>query len=311
MAELARALARLGDAVGHPYGVHDLRTVLTRDGLAGIARELLDAAGSRARHLLVVVDQFEELRDTEPGPFFDILASAAHGPARVLVTLRSEYIDALVEGLDLAVAAAYTVRPLGRAALRQVVEEPAQIAGITVSEELMARLVDDTGDGDALPLLAFTLAELAVGIHSGGALSLDCDTAFGGVRGTLRTQADAALAEARRLTGRTRRQVLDGLLELVTVNADHEPTRRRVDVSTLPGPVVEELDQFVPGRLLARERRDDGTVHIGVAHEQFLAAWEPLRTQVRRVWIRALQPTRAPPARRTRAASRDLVGLDG
>lgn len=36
-----------------------------------------------------------------------------------------------------------------------------------------ARLVDDTDTGDALPLLAFTLAQLADGIRRGGRLSAD------------------------------------------------------------------------------------------------------------------------------------------
>jgi hypothetical protein len=103
------------------------------------------------------------------------------------------------------------------------------------------------------------------------------------VRGALRRQADAALTQARRDTGRSRGQVLDGLLQLVAVDVDREPTRRRVVLSDLPDPVVCELDAFVDRHLLTTERRGDGVVHIAVAHEQFLVAWEPLREAISRV----------------------------
>ena len=90
-----------------------IRAVLDREGIAGIARNLVDAAGPSARHLLVVVDQFEELYP-EPGNFLEVLRSAADGPVRVLATLRSEYIDRILEDLRLAVADPVPVRALGR-----------------------------------------------------------------------------------------------------------------------------------------------------------------------------------------------------
>ena len=44
------------------------------------------------------------------------------------------------------------------------------MAGIDVAEELVAQLVTDTDSGDALPLLAYTLAQLADGVGRGGRL---------------------------------------------------------------------------------------------------------------------------------------------
>jgi hypothetical protein len=52
-----------------------------------------------------------------------------------------------------------------------VIQGPARLAGIGVDEELVARLVGETGSGEALPLLAFTLAQLAEGVGRGGRLS--------------------------------------------------------------------------------------------------------------------------------------------
>ena len=52
-----------------------------------------------------------------------------------------------------------------------MIEGPARLADIRVDPELVARLVTDTDTGEALPLLAFTLAQLAEGVGRGGQLS--------------------------------------------------------------------------------------------------------------------------------------------
>lgn len=112
----------------------------------------------------------------------------------------------------------YTLRPLRREALRTIIESPARLAGIEVDEHLVARLVDDTESGEALPLLAFTLAQLADGVGRGGRLSGTRYELLGGVQGALIRQADAALADAIATGGRSREQVIAGLLRLVTVD---------------------------------------------------------------------------------------------
>ena len=77
-----------------------------------------------------------------------------------------------------------------------MIEEPARLAGIAVEDGLVARLVADTGGGEALPLLAYTLEQLAEGVGRGGRLLMSRYEQLGGVQGTLTRQADAALAEA-------------------------------------------------------------------------------------------------------------------
>src|SRR4051812_12249010 len=79
-------------------------------------------------------------------------------------------------------------------------------AGMGVDEELVARLVADTGGGEALPLLAYTLEKLADGVTRGGRLSATRYEELGGVRGALALQADAALVEAVTAGGRDRNQ---------------------------------------------------------------------------------------------------------
>jgi hypothetical protein len=72
--------------------------------------------------------------------------------------------------------------------------------------------------GEALPLLAFILRELAEGLPAGGTLSLSHYHGLGGVQGALARHADAALTKAVQVSGLTEREVLAGLTRLVTVD---------------------------------------------------------------------------------------------
>jgi energy-coupling factor transporter ATP-binding protein EcfA2 len=284
VAALARELAAAAQRLGLDWTVAGVRHQLDGDGLRGLADELLLAA--RARRLLVVVDQFEELlTQTPPGRrahFAQLLRSALDGPVQVVATLRPEFLDQLLVDADLAVLPAHpsVLRPLRREALRAVIKGPARLAGIGVDEELVTRLVADTDSGEALPLLAFTLAELAEGVGRGGQLSVARYEQLGGVQGALIRQADAALTEATAASGRGREQVIAGLLRLVTVDEQGRPTRWRVSRDELPEPVTRELDVFVERRLLTADT-ENGSVIVGVAHEAFLSAWAPLAQAVK------------------------------
>ena len=228
-----------------------------------------------------MVDQFEELlTQTAPADrarFAELLRSALTGPVRVVATLRPEFLDQLLVDPELAAlpTRTYTLRPLRRETLRAVIEKPAQLAGIDVDDSLVDRLVDDTDSGEALPLLAFTLAQLAEGITRSGRLSSTRYDQLGGVQGALTRQADAALADAVAAGGRSREQVIAGLLRLVTVDEQGRPTRWRVLRDELPTPVITEMDTFVERRLLTTDE-GNGSGVIGVAHEAFLSAWPPL-----------------------------------
>ncbi|MGB6161569.1 MAG: hypothetical protein WBF75_03125 [Pseudonocardiaceae bacterium] len=112
----------------------------------------------------------------------------------------------------------------------------------------MARVVADTDSGEALPLLAFTLARLADGVGRGGQLSAARYEQLEGVQGALTHQAELALADASTASGQGRGEVIAGLLRLVTVDEHGHPTRWRVSRDELPELVTQELDAFVTRR---------------------------------------------------------------
>jgi energy-coupling factor transporter ATP-binding protein EcfA2 len=272
VAALARELAAGAQQLGLGWTVAQARDRLDDRELGALADELLLAAPGpgRRRRLLLVVDQFEELLTQAPPAarerFAELLRPALDHPVQVVATLRPEFLAPLLASRELAglPTRVFALRPLRRDALATVIEAPARLAGIRVDQELVARLVAGTDTGEALPLLAFALEQLADGVGRGGQLSAARYERLGGVQGALVRQAEGALADARAASGRTPGQVVGGLLRLVTVDEQGRPTRWRVDRAELPEPVRAELDAFVARRLLTTDAdADSGTVVVG------------------------------------------------
>jgi type II secretory pathway pseudopilin PulG len=286
VAGLSRELAAATRTLDLDWTVAEVRRRLElKGGLVELADELMLAAPSpRPRRLLLVIDQFEELLTHTPAGersrFVDLLRPALGGPVHVVATMRADFLDQLLLAPELAAlpTRAHTLPPLHRDALAAVIEEPASLAGIGIDEGLVAQLVGDTDSGEALPLLAYTLAQLADGVGRGGRLLASRYQQLGGVHGTLTRSADAALDEAAR-SGAGRDQVIRSLLRLVTVDEQGRPTRWRVPRNELPPAAAAELEPFVARRLLITDWGDDGPT-VEVAHESFLTAWPPLSEAV-------------------------------
>ncbi|MGY1703788.1 TIR domain-containing protein [Geodermatophilus sp. SYSU D00697] len=283
---LARELAGAARELGLGWSVADVRDRLDERGLRELVDEVLLAVpGPRRRHVLLVVDQFEELLTqataAQRAHFAGVLEPALAGSVTVVATLRPEFLDRLLvdPGLATLPTHPYTLRPLRAEALRDVVGGPARVAGIGIDDGLVSRVVADTDGGEALPLLAYTLAELAHGVRRGGRLLMSRYEQLGGVQGAISRQADAALGEAQETGRRDGHQVIKELLRLVTVDEQGRPTRWRVSRADLPATVVDELEPFVARRLLTTDRHDGDTV-LGVAHEAFLSAWPPLAAAI-------------------------------
>ena len=285
LGSLVHAIADLTVAQRISFDTKSLRKDIERDGLRAVAHDLLLAAGAASHcKLLVVIDQFEELlTQTEPAErskFVAALAPALGGPIQVLATMRSEYVDALGKDPDLMNLGTriHQVRPLESDALREVIEEPAKVAGLSFEDDLVTRLIADTGTGDALPLLAFTLEQLADGASRGDRLTHSRYDEIGGVQGALQRQADEALEAACDATGKTPDQVIDELLNLVTIDEQGRPSKRRLALDE-SSDHEESLKPFLERRLLSTEVADK-TTSITVSHDAFLVNWPPLNKEI-------------------------------
>ncbi|MFE9750078.1 TIR domain-containing protein [Saccharothrix saharensis] len=288
---LAQALVATARRHGLRWKLDDVRRRLGDDGDRGLrhlAEALLaDGDGPRRTRLLVPIDQGEELftRATDAGgraALGRLLRAAVAGPVRVVITLRSEFLDDLSElgEIDAGEIAPFLLGPLTRDMLRLAIEEPARIAGLRLERELVARLVDDTESGEALPLLAFALQQLAQNRSRGDTISpgdydrLAAQSGYRdltGLHAVLASRADHALTVAVKDSGLNRREVLIGLFRLVTLDDADRRAQRRVALDSLPGQLRAAFEVFVDHRLLTTDGR-----WIGLAHEALLNAWPPL-----------------------------------
>jgi TIR domain len=287
VAELARAVTSTGRGLGLGWSMDHVHRVLGRpDGLRRLADELLSAREGRdPGQLLVSVDQAEELltlsdvgtRDHVVALFREAIAD----PTQIIVTVRSAFLDDLVALFAAAAVPVdgYLLPPLARDLLPLIIEGPARVAGLRVEPELVARLVADTGGADALPLLAFTLHQLAADLHRGGVMSAERYERIGGVHAALMRQADAALAEGAARAGLTQQDVLAGLVRLATVDDAGHPFRRRIEMGGLPDRLRAAFEAFVARRLLITGI-ENSRVWITPAHQAFLTAWPPLEAAI-------------------------------
>jgi WD40 repeat protein len=288
-------LAASARALGLERPVLELRKLVREGGLSDVVNDLLLAVpGGRRTRLLLVVDQFEELLTqadaTARTEFARVVSPALGRPLQVVATLRPEFLNRLLSSVELAElrAVVHPIVPLRRDELARVIEKPAGIAGLELEKGLVERLVADTDDGDALPLLAYTLQRLAEGAARNGVYRHALLThaqydELGGVHGAVRRQADAALGAAKKASGRDRDAVIRELLRLVVVDEQGHPVRWRVAWAELSSLAAEELEAFVKKRLLTTDT-DAGTDRavVEVAHEAFLTAWPPLAQAIER-----------------------------
>jgi WD40 repeat protein len=244
--------------------------------------ELRTAHGRPNAPVLVIVDQAEELitlsGEAERDAFLSLLASALNADARlwVIMIMRSEFLTSFL-GTEQArlFRDPVAVGTLGRAALVEVIEQPARRAGLTFDPPtLPQRMAADAGGGDALPLLAYALQELCLNTGPGRALTADAYQRIGGVTGVLTRQADKVATEL----GGADRQLLSTLLRFVTIGGN-EPTRRRVRRSALTNSQWRVVQAFIAARLLISHADGDDAI-LEVAHEALFRSWVPLRQAI-------------------------------
>jgi WD40 repeat protein len=292
--QLAMSLARALAARGSQGLASDLESTLA-DSSAGsaalveVARDLSDARGNAAK-VLIAIDQAEELI-SRTGPreqqtFLRLLkgATGEDSPLWVICTLRSEYLSTAPEraGFSEVTDDSLVLEPLSRNRLSEVIARPAHRAGLEFDPGLVERMVEETTGGDALPLLAHTLYELAQNAAADEKTQIRAADyeLLGGVIGALQRRANQLLEE---LSARGySKEVLPTLLKLVTLDQAGEPVRRRLSQASLGAKESQIVDAFVQARLLSSDRGEGGKADatIEVTHEALLRQWPPLRQAI-------------------------------
>ncbi len=205
-----------------------------------LGTELRAWAKRKLRRLILFVDQFEELytagaNAAEREAFLACLASVADdasSPLRVLLTMRSDFLDRMAGDRAFMTAATRSLillSPMDRDGLREALEKPLlanryRFEAPGMVDKMLDELQDTAG---ALPLLQFTASQLWTARDRTARLITEASyQAMGGIAGTLARHADQVLAGMPTLQRKLARAIFE---RLVTP----ERTRAIVDLDEL------------------------------------------------------------------------------
>ncbi len=253
-------------------------------------RRQLNAAAT-GEHILLVVDQFEELFtqcqvDEQRRSFLEALNSV---PYPVVVGMRADFYAHALRYPQLSEALQrnqLVMRPMTDAELRRAITEPARKARVELDNGLVELLIRDLApasgegaaahDAGALPLLSHTL--LSTWDHgSKSRMSVEAYRATGGIQGAVAQTAESVYAG---LSDPQQQVARRTFLRLVHIGEDTTDARRRAPRSELLGADGDAdasivLDEYVNQRLITT---DADTVEI--SHEALLSAWPRLRSWI-------------------------------
>jgi hypothetical protein len=283
------ALAPMSDGLAQAHDPADsIERLRTEPGYFGA--RLRTRAAIQLRRILVFVDQLEELYTLGAPPderaaFLAALIAAADdaaSPLRVILSMRSDFLDRLAE--DRRLGAEITrglvlLPPMGRESMCEALLRPVEANEYRFeSPALVDRMVEvlATTPG-ALPLLQFTAARLwELRDRERRLLTEASYERLGGVAGALAAHADAVLAGMSSAQQALARVVLE---RLVTA----ERTRALVSMTELgalhrdPGAVGDVVQHLAAMRLLAIERGAEGAdPMIELVHESLIDRWPTL-----------------------------------
>ncbi len=242
--------------------------------------------------VLLTIDQFEEFLGDSPenqsSEFLALLqALLKHSDASVMVlaTLRSDFLGTfqthpILQNLDFE---DLTVNPLGHEAIAQVIQKPADVAGVELGTGLVELVVNETKSGNALPLLAFTLRELWENYGDDQKLEIEEYLKLGGLEGSIRQAAQTILDGYCSCSNSKRSAVEKDLrrafLKLVRIDEEGKAVRQQARWQDLSSSVYPLLEKFVQGRLL-KSSGDDHNRLLEVSHETIFTAWPLLENWI-------------------------------
>ena len=258
------------------------------------------------QHILLVIDQFEELfthstgtqqenregeataepraSDNQQTQFVELLAAVAKSHLdrlRIVITLRADFFDRCLSVPTLKSLIENRTLLLGKLsddALRTVIEAPAFQVGAYFEKGLVARILKDVeNQNGSLPLLQHALKELWEKRRF-GFLTDDGYDETGGVEGALKKRANATLQN---LSADQREIAKNVFLRLTTLGEGVSDTRRRVRKTELYPDKADPhvIDEVLKGLSSQANRlivtNEDGTVEV--THEALIQRWDTLK----------------------------------
>jgi hypothetical protein len=244
-----------------------------------------------SRRILLFVDQFEELytqiADADERAAFTAVLNAvaddATSPLRVVLSIRSDFLDRIAEDQEFLAELSqglFFLGPPNREGLRDAIVQPAELAGFQFE---LAATVDDMLDHlettpGALPLLQFAAAKLWESRDTQRRMLTHASyAAMGGVAGALASHADQVVQDI----GPQKQWLVRALLlRLVSPERTRAivPMDELRELSREVGEVQRLIDQMVAARLLVVQTLDGGKGStVEIVHESLIQSWPTLR----------------------------------
>ncbi|WP_225840338.1 caspase family protein [Streptomyces sp. NK08204] len=326
LAGLRRGAPQLPGSSGWPWAVltpgeHPVRSLaaaLHPDGVEGSESLLADPASAVALvasllegrpegRLVLVVDQVEELltvcrSERERAAFLEALTAVAEsGPGRgalVVMALRADFYGEAQAVPELAAALRdnqVLAAPMSLEQLRDAIEQPAAIAGLSLDDGLVDLLLHELGaahlpgpQAGTLPLLSHTLWA-TWRQRSGTRLTVAGYRDSGGITRAIANTADETYAKLDEAGKNAVRRMMPRLVRIGDDTVDTaRPTDRTALLDGLPDPHTAEqaLHRFAEARLLVLDKHT-----VRISHDALLRAWPLLRQWIDadRDWLRARQ----------------------
>jgi WD40 repeat protein/DNA-binding SARP family transcriptional activator len=253
---------------------------------------------NRARRLLLIVDQFEEIftlcHDSQArNSFMRFLLNTGKGsvPGRpsavVVLSMRADFLGGALQHRGLADALqehTLLLGPMVRSELQRAIEEPARLQGAALEPGLVDRILGDIGtEPGRLPLLQFALALLWLRQQDGWLTHATYDE-IGGLRGALTDYADDVYLHLSLPEQQAARRVFLGLVEPGFDAQDIRHLATRAEIGDSYWPVVQRL---ADARLVVTNTNVEGEETVELAHEALIREWRRLHE-----WLAADQEFR-------------------
>lgn len=305
--ELAETLAEALNQKGPKYAWKILRNDLLEASkssahtppngavLSDLLPELRNVHNRRDGITLLIIDQAEEIfsSDSEQNAerFIGLLRDAiekSNGRLMVLATLRSEFLEAFQQ-LNCIRSPLYdkpmeylpiTLDPMPKERFREIITGPAELAGLTIDEDLVGEMVQNTKHPDALPLLAYTLRRMwdDEKIRKDYRFELQEYVDLGKLEGSVKQAANEALAPERRTPEEIDQVRTAFIPHLVGISDSGDPVRQTVPWNSLTLKQQQALEPFRQKRLVTTipGTEEQGEL-VSIAHEALLRTWPQMR----------------------------------
>lgn len=243
---------------------------------------LIKQTAIKNAHVVIAIDQSEELlaEQSNSEALSRLLASAEVREQAVFVlTLRSDFLAPFQRDSVLGEVPTvdFRIGPMNETELRSIIEKPASVAQIELEDGFCDALIKDASDGDALPLLAFTLRQLYDRFGNTRSFTLnEYHNELGGLSGAVARAADQVL---KKMTPdkKTMTAVRTAFISLARINASGDYVRATAPLKNMPELAQPILQAFEQQRLIDFSRDANGDESVEAAHDALLRSWPTLK----------------------------------